>query len=336
MNEYTIGRNEEGQRLDRYLAKLLDQAPGSFIYKMLRKKNITLNGRRAAGNERLAPGDQVRLFLAEDTVRKFQSGKKVPAAHMELDIVYEDQDIVILNKPAGVLSQPDASGAPSMTDYLVSWLAEKGEADEASLKTFRPAVCNRLDRNTSGLLLAGRSLAGLRGLSKALREGNIHKEYLCLALGRVPSRGEVKGFLFKDEKKNKVRLSAEPAAGSSFVHTIYEPLACMGKSGHEATLLKVLLLTGKTHQIRASLAKAGYPLAGDVKYGGAPANRYYREQYGLTCQLLHAWRITFGSMDPSLSRLEGLTVRAPLPSLLRRIAESESGMPIQRLITNSN
>ena len=179
MREITIGTNEAGQRLDKFLAKYLRQAGKSFLYKMIRKKNITLNGKRCEGAEKLAEGDVVRLFLSEETIEKF-SGPQ-PAAvktfaevSVALDILYEDDDILLFNKPVGMLSQQGEGGEASAVEYLIQYLLRTGAVTKEELKSFRPSVCNRLDRNTSGILTAGKSLQGLQFLSRLFQERSIH------------------------------------------------------------------------------------------------------------------------------------------------------------------
>ena len=162
MKEFQITENEAGQRFDKYLAKLLRNAPKSFFYKMLRKKNITLNGRKATGNEKLNTGDQIRLFLSDETFSKFSQQEQTARAVTDLDIIYEDTDILLINKPAGMLSQPDDTKEPSMVEYLIGYLLQNGSLTEENLRTFHPSVCNRLDKNTSGVIAAGKSLAGLQ------------------------------------------------------------------------------------------------------------------------------------------------------------------------------
>ena len=160
----TTNKNDTGQRLDKFLGKLLNEAPKSFIYKMLRKKNITLNGKKATGNEILALGDEVKLFLSDDTIAKFQSTKSVIYPTTKLDIIYEDEDVIFLNKPAGMLSQKADDASPSMVEYLIGYLLKEKKLSENDLDRFKPSVCNRLDRNTSGLIAAGKSLSGLQFL----------------------------------------------------------------------------------------------------------------------------------------------------------------------------
>ena len=201
MKEFIINENEAGQRFDKYLGKLLREAPKSFFYKMLRKKNITLNGGRATGNEKLSTGDHVKLFLSDETFGKFAGVQETVArAHQKLDIVYEDDNILLINKPVGMLSQPADDKEPSLVEYLTGYLLESGAVTEASLHTFRPSVCNRLDRNTSGLVAAGKSLTGLQELSSLFHDRSLHKFYRCLVNGVIKNEKYIKGYLHKRRK----------------------------------------------------------------------------------------------------------------------------------------
>ena len=206
MKEFIINENEAGQRFDKYLAKLLREAPKSFFYKMMRKKNITLNGKKATGNEKLLSGDHVKLFLSDETFEKFSGSIAAPRAHHVLDIIYEDENILLINKPAGMLSQPADDGTPSLVEYLTGYLLENGSLTEEDLRTFRPSVCNRLDRNTSGLIAAGKSLVGLQTLSEMFKLRELHKYYLCLVEGILDEEKYIKGYLAKDKKSNKVTI----------------------------------------------------------------------------------------------------------------------------------
>ena len=320
MKEFQIRDNEAGQRFDKYLSKLLRNAPKSFFYKMLRKKNITLNGRKATGNEKLEAGDNVKLFLSDETFDKFSQQEQAVRAVTTLDVLYEDADILLINKPAGMLSQPDDTKEPSMVEYLIGYLLEKGELTEEDLRTFRPSVCNRLDKNTSGIIAAGKSLAGLQELSELFHDRTVHKEYLCIVKGVITEKKHIKGYLYKDTKQNKVSIYRQKQKDSQPIETVYEPL---GNNGRE-TLLRVGLLTGRTHQIRAHLASEGHPLAGDAKYGQEAFNHYYRENYQLKHQLLHAFRLSFPEgMKGRLSKLSGKCFKAPLPVQFEHILKEE-------------
>lgn len=311
MKEYIIRENEAGQRLDKYLGKLLREAPKSFFYKMLRKKNITLNGKKAQGGEKLKSGDTVRLFLGDETFEKLQGKETVGRAYQKLSILYEDQDVILINKPAGMLSQPaKKQDGPSLVEYLTGYLLASGSLTEEELLTFRPSVCNRLDRNTSGIVAAGKTLAGLQMLSELFHDRTMHKFYLCLVKGQVKTEKYIKGYLHKDNACNKVEITQEEREGAVPIETEYVPLG----SNQEMTLLLVRLITGRTHQIRAHLAYEGHPVLGDSKYGDSGFNRRYGERCRLNSQLLHAYRMEFPTLEGRFSGLSGKKVTAPVPA----------------------
>ena len=321
MRELIVGAEEAGGRLDKYLQKYMAKAPKSFFYKMLRKKNITCNGKKCEGSERLSEGDAIRLFLSEETIEKFReetaAGYRYPET--ELDIVYEDSQVLLLNKPAGMLSQRAEEKDASLVEYLIGYLLKKGELTEEKLRSFRPSVCNRLDRNTSGLITAGKTLPALRELSSLLKERQVKKYYLCLVDGILKEKQHLNGFLRKNERTNQVQVFQEAVPESSEIHTAYEPLA----HGRGTTLLKVELITGRSHQIRAHLASIGHPVVGDAKYGDPEKNRRFRARYGLRSQLLHAWEMDFPSLSGALSGLSGRQFFAALPKQFSEILEAE-------------
>lgn len=322
MRTLAIGKNEAGQRLDKYLKKYLSQAPQSFLYRMLRKKNILLNGKKAAGNEKLEPGDQVMLYLADDTIEKFRAdhgAEQLPVGKIPYTVVYEDDNIMIINKPAGILSQKAMPRDVSLVEYLTADLLNRGELTLEQLESFRPSVCNRLDRNTSGLILAGKTLMGLQDLSQALKERTADKYYLALVKGRISQARDLTAYLKKDGKTNQVTVLSTGVSGASPIHTAWEPLWSDGM----CTLLRVKLITGKTHQIRSHLAAIGHPLAGDPKYGDLHWNRQMHQQCGLSRQFLHAWQVTFQNGKGCLAPLKGRTVTAPLPPDLRTVLEKK-------------
>ena len=290
MRDLTIGKNEAGQRMDKYLKKYFPEAGSGFLYKMLRKKNILLNEKKADGKEMLKQGDRIRLYLAEETIEKFRGGQMKPAvsgrktSDIKLDVIYEDDHVAIVNKPAGMLSQKAKPSDLSLVEYFQRYLLETGAISEQELETFHPAPCNRLDRNTSGLVLCGKSLAGLQALSEALKLRTLKKYYLALVLGKADRPGHQKAWLSKDTKTNQVKVSTGQVPESSPIETAWEPVWSNG----EETLLKVELITGKSHQIRCHLASLGYPLAGDPKYGNARWNRRLKQEYGLKRQFLHS------------------------------------------------
>lgn len=319
MKQFTINGNEAGQRFDKYLAKLLREAPKSFVYKMLRKKNITLNGEKATGNEKLNQGDEIRLFFSDETYLKFSGKEAAPRASTELSVVYENRDILLINKPAGMLSQPDETKEPSLVEYVTGYLLDTGAVTEEELVTFRPSVCNRLDKNTSGLVAAGKSLAGLQALSELFHDRTIHKDYLCIVKGVLKEQTHIRGYLKKDSRCNKVTVYKNKVQDAQPVETVYTPFGSNGKT----TLLKVRLVTGRTHQIRAHLASEGYPLMGDSKYGDRAFNKKCREHYGLKHQLLHAFSLTFPHLEGCLGEVSEKTFRAELPELFQHIIKEE-------------
>lgn len=325
MKILTITSNEAGQRLDKLLAKYLDGAGKGFLYKMLRKKNITLNGSRCDGSERLKEGDEVKLFLADETIEKFSSGKeaktaKLPRSAEPLNRIYEDSHILLVNKPYGVLSQKAKDSDISLNEQILSYLLDSGSLTAGQLRTFRPSVCNRLDRNTSGLVAAGKSLGGLQALSAVLKDRSLHKYYQCLVMGNLQKVQRIQGFLKKDEKTNRVTVSSVQTPESAPIVTEYEPIGGNGAM----TLLKVTLITGKSHQIRAHLASIGHPIAGDFKYGNRVFNERMKQCYGLSHQLLHSWKLVMPQDPPDpLGYLAGQEFEAPLPPLFSRILEKE-------------
>lgn len=338
MRLLTVGENEAGQRMDKLLAKYFNQAPKSFLYKMMRKKNITLNGKKCDGSERLSHGDEIRLFLAEETIGKFsgtggteadagtgavKEGRRKGAAEAglpPLSIIYEDRHVLLLDKPAGVLSQKARDTDVSLVEQIQEYLLSSDQMKPEDFRTFRPSVCNRLDRNTSGLIAAGKSLAGLQILSELFRDRSLHKDYLCIVAGRLAEKRRVEGYLKKDEASNQVRIFTEPVSESQPIATQYEPVAV----GEEYTLLQVTLLTGRTHQIRAHLASLGHPIVGDAKYGRPEENRRARRLYGVTSQLLHSWRLVLPEhVREPLGYLAGKSFEAPIPEPLARMARGE-------------
>lgn len=320
MKEMHITANEAGQRLDKLLAKYLNQAPKSFLYKMLRKKNITLNGKKASGNEKLKEGDCVRLFLSDETIEKF-SVSRVTYTKETLSILYEDEQVLFINKPAGMLSQKAKETDESVVEHLITYLLKSAQMTEESLQTFRPSVCNRLDRNTSGIVAAGKTMAGLQTLSGAFKDRSLHKYYLALAAGSVEHPSYIKGYLWKNERTNKVTVTREPKKDALPIETRMRPLSYSGTG--DCTLLEVELLTGRTHQIRSHLASIGHPIIGDAKYGSREVNEAYRKKYRVTSQLLHAWRIEMPSFEGELSYLSGLKLTAELPALFKKVIKGE-------------
>ena len=319
MQEIKVTANEAGQRLDKLLAKYLNEAPKSFLYKMLRKKNIVLNGKKATGSEKLVCGDSVKLFLSDETIDKF-SKSIIRKTKGTLDILYEDPDILIINKPAGMLSQKAEAKDVSVVEYLITYLLESGQITEEELRSFKPSICNRLDRNTSGILVCGKSLIGLQKMAEMFRERSMKKFYQCIVEGDVKETQHIKGYLVKDESTNRVMIHENALPESQPIETEYRPLRRL----NHGTLLEVHLITGRTHQIRAHLASVGHPIVGDHKYGDRKVNQYYKEQYQLGSQLLHAYRLSMPEHMKGLEQISGIVFTAPLPKKFSDILERES------------
>ena len=300
MKEIVIRCDEAGQRLDKYLKKLLPAAGTGFLYKMLRKKNIDLNGAKSDGSNILSAGDRVRIFFSDETYEKMRGGanergdlaasadsvRNSDKAGLDriknsykLQVILETDDVLIINKPAGILSQGSERGQISINDILRQQYGNNGS-------TYMPSVCNRLDRNTSGLLLAAKTYAGSRLMSDLIKTHSVRKKYLAIAEGEFKGEGLLKGYLVKDHERNVVRIK-DSGEEKDAVSTGYKVLS--RKDGY--SLVEVELITGKSHQIRAHLSSVGHPLAGDIKYGGHP----YK---GVRHQLLHSWKLVLPDSAP--------------------------------------
>ena len=323
MQELHVTENEAGQRLDKLLAKFLNQAPKSFLYKMMRKKNIVLNGKKCTGNEKLKQGDSIKLFFSDETIEKFSAGTyaipKKEKINM-LPIIYEDEQILLMNKPVGVLSQKAKDSDVSAVEILINYLMETDQLSKEQFRTFHPSICNRLDRNTSGILVAGKTLPALQEMNRFFKERTIAKYYRCLVKGRViKSEDYIKGYLVKDQKTNKVSITKKRTEEGVPIETEY----CVIQSNDEVSLLEVHLITGKTHQIRAHLASIGHPIIGDYKYGDKQINEMYRQAYGLKSQLLHAYRLEMPSSNGSLAYLNDKKFVAELPDKFIKICKDK-------------
>ena len=330
-----VTAQEAGQRLDKYLGKYMKQAPKSFLYKMMRKKNIVLNGRKAEGMEKLMQGDEIKLFLSDETIDKFrelsgQNGQKnkepkkgtskenVGESLQNFEIIYEDDNVLVVSKPMGMLSQKADREDISLTEYITEYLMTAKEQQET---VFRPGICNRLDRNTTGLVVAGKTVESLQYLNRLFRERDLQKYYLCIVKGKIMKKADIDGYLKKDEKHNRVVVTKEYTEGAARIITAYEPLQNVFWKGGEYTLLKVHLVTGKSHQIRAHLKSIGHPLAGDTKYGEKSMYHQFKKEFGVKYQLLHAWKLCLGAPEYLPEEYHNRIWTAPLPEHFKRVLD---------------
>ncbi len=313
MKSFTVTSNEENQRFDKYLKRLLPNAGSGFLYKMLRKKNIVLNGKKADGTEVIHAGDEIKVFFSDETLEKFMGKTEIIQNDIPdyctlpmsgIQVIYEDDDILIVNKPINMLSQKAKPTDISANEILLGYLMREGKISQESLRMFKPSVCNRLDRNTTGLLLMGKTLHGAQTLSEGLKKRTIQKYYRAVVHGHLADSISLHGYLKKDSAINKVSLLPDnPEHDPDLVpiHTDIRPLSY--KNG--CTVVEVHLITGKTHQIRAHLASIGHPIIGDPKYGNEAINEEYRKNYRVKCQMLHAFRVEMP---------DGRIFVAPLPN----------------------
>lgn len=302
-----IAQNDAGQRLDKFLTKTYHQLPASLLYKAIRKKDIRRNGRRCTISDRLEEGDVLTLFLPEDTLQTAPPTYEFMHASRQLDIVYEDEHLLLLNKKAGLLVHPDDK---EFTDTLIfrvqRYLYEKGAYDPANEASFAPALVNRIDRNTSGIVIAAKTAVALRILNEKLKNREIQKYYLCIVHGHMPRQSDtLEGFLEKNEKQNRVYISDKAKQGARTIRTRYRVLA----EQDALSLLEIHLLTGRTHQIRAHMASVGHPLLGDGKYGSNAQNK----GTGFTKQALCSYRLKFDFTTPAgeLAYLNGREFTLP-------------------------
>lgn len=331
MKEFTVTAAESGQKCLKYCEKVLPGAGTGFLHKMLRKKNITLNGKKADGSERLTEGDVVRFFFSDETFSKFSSQKaenpnvlhnNIPSLDKK-QILYEDEHILLYNKPVGVLSQKAKPEDVSLNEMLLAYLQQKN----ASMLS-RASICNRLDRNTSGIVICGKTYQGLRAMNELIAGREVGKYYHCLVAGKVSKPILLRGYLRKNEQTNQVEIRSDSFEGASYIETELRPLA----SGKEISLLEVHLITGKTHQIRSHLAYLGHAILGDYKYGNRQINDKYKQKYGIKSQMLHAHRLVFPKLEGTFAYLSEKEFTAPKPVQFARIEKEEihGYMEVQR------
>lgn len=292
MKSITVNANDAGQRLDKLLTKTFRELPTSLMYKGIRTKNIKLNGKRCEISTRVQEGDIITVYLKDDVLVQGPSTPDFMTAGKELHILYEDENILLANKPAGLLVHPDEN---EYRDTLIlriqRYLYEKGEYDPAKENSFTPALVNRIDRNTSGIVISAKNATALRILNEKMKRRELHKYYLCIVHGVFEKKSDtLEGYLEKNEQQNRVYISGRARNGAREIATRYTVIG----ENERYSLLEIELLTGRTHQIRAHLASIGHPLLGDGKYGTNALNK----GTGYSKQQLCSYRLHFDFNTP--------------------------------------
>ncbi len=302
MKEFVIGPNDAGQRVDKFVLKVTTGLPKTLLYKAIRLKKVKVNRKRCEGADKLVEGDTVQLFLSPDFFGEKET--RFLSLDPHLSVVYEDENILICDKEAGLSCHSDESQKTgTLIDHIKAYLAKKGEYCPEAEASFAPALCNRIDRNTSGLVIAAKNAVSLREMSEMIRRRQVEKTYLAWAHGKVETEGVVTLYLKKDAEQNRVFVSERPKAGHLTAITEIHPIFYQKEK--ERSLLSVILHTGRTHQIRATLAHLGHPLVGDTKYGKQ------RDEV-FSYQALRSASLTFHPEEGSyLFYLDGLSVAAP-------------------------
>lgn len=302
-----IAQNDAGQRLDRFLLKTYPNLPQKVLYKCVRTKDVRLNGSRCRPEDRLSPGDELSMFWQEEYFQQGPRDYDFLKAPKKLSIVYEDENIMLLDKQPGLIVHPDENyHFDSLIARVQHYLYDKGEYDPEDENCFAPALVNRIDRNTGGIVMAAKTAQALRVLNQKVKDRELIKLYLCIVCGRLQEKSALlTGYLTKNEAQNRVYVSQKPSPGAKTIRTRYRVLDQRG----DLSLLEVDLLTGRTHQIRAHMASVGHPLAGDGKYGKNAVNK----ALGLKWQALYSYRLGFRFTTPAgpLEYLNGRDFTVP-------------------------
>ena len=288
MREFTIGKNDAGQRLDRFIAKNLPLLPPALLQKYIRLKRVKVNGKGSKRDVRLAAGDVLQLYINDEFFDKpSEENMFLTVFQPRLEIIYEDENLLLVDKRPGMVVHADETEkVNTLINHIQAYLYQKKEWNPKQEHAFAPALCNRIDRNTGGIVIAAKNAEALRTIKEKIKSHELEKSYLCVTVGRPrPAEGRVEGFLLKDEAKKQVSFYRRPIPGGKSAITLYQTLETRG----ELSLVECRLLTGRTHQIRVSMAELGCPLLGDGKYGNGTVNKRYHE----TRQALYSYRLGF-------------------------------------------
>jgi len=306
-----IGPNEAGQRIDKFMRKWLKDVPLSAIYKRLRQGDVRVNGKKVKEQYSIADGDVIEVRDIISEVKK----EKFVRINNEIKITYEDANILLVEKWPGVLTHSDTKGGEAtLTDYVLSHLYDKGEYSPEKEITFNPAPCNRLDRNTSGIVIFGKNYDSLKLINEMIRERDIEKYYMALVKGKVKD-GIYEAYISKDQDNNISKVYNEPKPFTKKIAMEVKTIESCGTF----SMVELDLLTGRSHQLRAHLSFLGNPIIGDEKYGDKKLNSFFENKYGLSYQFLYAYKVIFRNCPERLSYLENKTLAESLPPVLKKI-----------------
>ena len=317
MKKIQITENDANQRIDKYIKKLLVNAPTNFIYKMFRKKDIKVNGKKVNEKYILKNNDVVEMFLYEDKFKEFTATKNIYNVQKTIKVLYEDNHVLIVYKPAGLLVHEDKNeSVNTLTNQVLSYLANKNELDLSRENTFMPGPVHRLDRNTSGIVIFGKTLGALQVLNEMIKQRHcIEKSYLTICKGKVNQKRNLKGYIVKLDDQAQVKLVSKDYPGALTMETIVKPV----KYNNDYSKVEVTLVTGRMHQIRVHLSSIDHPIIGDRKYGDFELNKFVKKEFGLNHQLLHAYKIRFVKSFGILAYLQDKEIVCPVPKLFEKI-----------------
>lgn len=317
MKKLVIQENDANQRIDKYMKKLLVQAPTNFIYKMFRKKDIKINGKVVNEKYIVQKDDVLTMFLYEDKYLEFTQQKSVLDLPQEFDVLYEDEQILVVNKPVGLLVHEDYNeSVNTLSNQVLTYLASKGAYELDREQTFTPGPVHRLDRNTSGIVIFGKTLASLQTLNEMIKQRHcIEKKYLTIVKGKMTKPRELEGYIKKLSDEARVAFVKKETPGALYMHTKVVPL----RSSKDYSLLEVQIVTGRMHQIRIHLASIAYPIIGDQKYGDFTLNKEMKRNFQLSYQLLHAYKIKFVKPLGKLEYLKDKEIICPVPKAFKNL-----------------